>query len=164
MNRVAKEEMTVNLISVSKNDSLLTAYKKMQNNRIRHLPVTDADGNMVGILSDRDVSRAMHSHVIKNGYTKSEEITFDEEEQVQDYMSFPVRISGKNRALKDVAKEMVKEKVSALLVLDDDDSVLGIITTEDLLRVLIEVLDGPEPERVWNLDRLFKAPFKEAYA
>lgn len=154
----------MNLISIEKKDSLLSAYKKMQINRIRHLPVTDEDGNVVGILSDRDVSRAMHSHVLKKGPTKSEEITFDEEARVQDYMSFPVKISSKNRALKEVAKEMVKEKISALLVLDDNESVLGIITTEDLLRVLIEILDGPEPVRAWNLESLLKAPFNQVFA
>ena len=160
-----KEGMSTDLVSVQGREKLIAAYDKMRRNRIRHLAVIDGDGIVVGILSDRDVNRAMHSHVVNSGsQMKTEEVSFEPEATVQDYMSWPVKTFDKDRLIKDVAKEMIREKISAFLVTDGRNEISGIITTEDLLRVLIEVLEGPEPVRAWNLDKLLKLPFTQVYA
>jgi acetoin utilization protein AcuB len=160
-----KEGMSNGVISVEEGENLLAAYKKMHANRIRHLPVVNHEGNIVGILSDRDINRAMQSHIVKSKNKKtSEDIDFDPKACVEDYMSWPVKTFNKDRLLKDVAKEMIREKISALLVTDQMNDIVGIITTEDLLRVLIEFLEGPEPVHAWNLESILKAPFQQVFA
>lgn len=165
MKLMVKEGMSTDVITVENSESLLNAYQLMQRRRIRHLPVVNADGVVVGILSDRDINRAMHSQIDKsNAFVKSEEVVFDPKARVEDYMSWPVKAFDKDRSLKEVAKEMIHEKISAVLVTDRENDIAGIITTEDLLRVLIELLEGPEPARAWNLDNLLQMPFRTAFA
>lgn len=164
MKVTVKEGMTSELVTIGEGEELLSAYKKMQLYRIRHLPVVDGADNVVGILSDRDVNRAMQSQVMKSTQVHTDSISFDPKATVRDYMSWPVKTFDKDRSLKTVAKEMIKEKISAFLVTDLDHAIIGIITTEDLLRVLLELLDGPEPARAWNLENLLKMPFTQAYA
>lgn len=165
MKVTVKEGMSTDIVSVECWEKLVAAYKKMRSYRIRHLPVTDSAGNVVGILSDRDINRAMQSHVVKSeSKLRTEDISFEPEATVQDYMSWPVKTFDKDRQIKDVAKEMIREKISAFLVTDRRNEIMGIITTEDLLRVLIELLEGPEPARAWNLESLLKMPFTQAYA
>mgnify|MGYP003348804238 CR=1 FL=1 len=53
--------MTRSLLTVRWNLSLEDAWKMMKERSIRHLPVLDAEGGLIGILSDRDVKRAMRS-------------------------------------------------------------------------------------------------------
>jgi CBS domain-containing protein len=49
--------MSKKLFSCGPEDSLATAEKIMRSNRIRRLPVVDADGHLVGILSLDDIAR-----------------------------------------------------------------------------------------------------------
>jgi len=156
MKETIKDSMSFGVVSIDRDDEMSTAYNKMHENRIRHLPVTDSSGNIVGILSDRDVNRAM--------LCNSTDAQFELGAKVRNYMSWPVKTYDKNRKLKDVAKEMIKDKISCLLVSDAQNNIVGIITTDDLLRVLIELLDEPRPVRAWNLEDLIKTSFKQVMA
>jgi acetoin utilization protein AcuB len=49
------------LITVSPQTTLPDALKLLAQHRVRHLPVVDPDGNLVGIVSDRDLKQAMAS-------------------------------------------------------------------------------------------------------
>ncbi|MDL2267483.1 CBS domain-containing protein, partial [Desulfovibrio sp. OttesenSCG-928-G15] len=50
--------MSINPITLRPNDSLKTAKEMMHNERIRHLPVITSKGEMVGILSQRNLLQA----------------------------------------------------------------------------------------------------------
>jgi CBS domain-containing protein len=49
------------VVSVRENDTLETAEALMQSHRIRRLPVLDADGKPIGILSMNDIARHAHT-------------------------------------------------------------------------------------------------------
>jgi CBS domain-containing protein len=49
------------LISVRETDSVDAAQKLMQENRVRRLPVVDAQGRLVGVLSMNDIARRAHT-------------------------------------------------------------------------------------------------------
>jgi CBS domain-containing protein len=53
-----KEIMSSPIISVTKNTSILDAMRKMREKRISRLLITD-EGKMVGIVSERDIIRAV---------------------------------------------------------------------------------------------------------
>ena len=52
--------MNPKVITVDVNDSMLDATKLLKEHQVRHLPVL-RDGNLVGILTDRDLKRASPS-------------------------------------------------------------------------------------------------------
>jgi CBS domain-containing protein len=124
-----------NLITVNQNDSLLKAYKKMQEMKIRHLPVVDDEGTIVGILSDRDLSRA----TLRQGNVES----LDAGAQVKEWMSWPVEVASSESSLQAVAQRMMDQKISSLLIEGRQGQVVGIITTEDMLRALVNLLNTP---------------------
>ena len=53
--------MSTPVISIGPKDSMQDAISLMKEKRIRQLPVLDAKGKLVGIVSDRDLKRASAS-------------------------------------------------------------------------------------------------------
>jgi acetoin utilization protein AcuB len=109
------------------------AVSLMEKHQFRHLPVTDDSSLIIGILSDRDVVRARNP--IKPG--------FDKTAQVSEYMSWPVITINQNLFIREAAQRMIDEKVSALLVTNDSKEIVGIVTSEDMLKELVKILSEP---------------------
>jgi CBS domain-containing membrane protein len=128
--------MTKDLIVVNWTDPLTTAYELMREKNIRHLPVLDDEGDVVGLISERDFMRALRVEQpdFASGYVPT--VEFDPNHVVRDFMSWPVRAVPSNASIATAARLMVENKISALIV-TEAETVLGIVTTEDLLRVLI---------------------------
>ncbi len=124
--------MTKNLIGLMPGSSMLEAFRIMHTKDIRHLPVFDTEKKLVGILSDRDVIKAMASEGIQPS-----------QEAVSKYMTSPVKVVDLNSPLTEVLSLMVENKISAVMVNDKNDFV-GILTTEDLMKSFIGLLSQNE--------------------
>jgi acetoin utilization protein AcuB len=146
------ENMSQNLVTINWSERMEDAYRKMQVRKVRHLPVMDDQGGTVGMLSDRDVQRAMISTIDKKeGRLFSDEnIEFDKDCLVRDYMSWPVKSVDQSADLRLVAEQMINDKVSSFLV-TDSQKVVGIVTVEDLLKVLVELLGDSGTPIKWTL-------------
>ncbi|MGZ3691620.1 MAG: CBS domain-containing protein [Pseudobdellovibrio sp.] len=118
--------MTGKLISIIEDRDIITAESLMKTYKIRHLPVVNSENELSGILSIRDVIKAK-----------------DKTSQVKTVMTTPVRTVKKNANIKTVIELMLKYKISAVLVADNED-VAGIVTTDDLLKLLHQVLEDGE--------------------
>jgi acetoin utilization protein AcuB len=132
-NSVVKESMTKGLITIAQDAPMEQAANLMEQNRIRHLLVRDSLGEVIGILSDRDVNRAFNPEVGD----------FPPGAVPADYMAWPVVTVDQSLPLVDVAQGMVDEKVSAFVVVNSDKSIVGIITSEDLLKYLVKIISTP---------------------
>jgi CBS domain-containing protein len=126
--RTIKELMNTNLIGVYSSESLVSAYKKMHTHEIRHLPVFDGDQKIIGILSDRDILRAI---VLNENKMES---------KISDFMTWPILKVNERESLVVVINKIQSEKVSGLIVENDFGVPVGIITTEDLILCLQDVL------------------------
>jgi len=125
--------MTPTPISVSPNTPVDEARTLMQQHRIRHLPVLD-HGNLVGIVSDRDIRLALPSpatslSVYEIGYlltrlTVAEIMTRD-----------PLTITPE-RPITEAIKRMLAHKVGALPVVAAGQLV-GIVTRTNLLQAFL---------------------------
>lgn len=137
MVRTINSYMTRNLAVTYWTEPLKDAYELMRQKNVRHLPVIDDDDNIVGLISDRDFMRALQVEQpdLASGHMPKAE--FDPASVVRDFMSWPVEAVDSNTKVSDAARLMIKKKISALLVTKNDD-VVGIVTTEDLLRLLVE--------------------------
>lgn len=132
--------MSKKLITVKMGDSLRKAYQMMQECRIRHLPVTDETGAIIGILSDRDVQRAMKP--CKNELDGNDpQIEFDPKFTAADFMSWPIRSVPTHTSILELVVRMLDEKVSAFVVMDEHHYPKGIVTTDDLLKFLLKSLE-----------------------
>ena len=131
-----------NLIVVNWMERLENAYTRMNAIGVRHLPVVDDRGIIVGIVSDKDFYRAMQIDQPSFVSGKVAQPSFDPTSMVRDFMSWPVEAIDEDGSVAEAAKKMVDLKISALLV-SRDSEVLGIVTSEDLLRILASEAEKP---------------------
>ena len=102
--------------------------------RIRHLPVTDRDGTLLGVLTHRDLLRAF-AELYRSGRRDDAQ----EEIRVKDIMTSDVTTVGPNDSLL-TAADMIWENKFGCLPVVEDDRVVGIITESDFVRATIEQL------------------------
>ena len=152
-----RTEMTKNLVTVESSRNLEDAYNLMFSNKIRHLPVVDKEGTIVGLISDRDIQRAMHSEVGDKYGFKTEQIEFKEDVKVIDYMVWPVRSFDVQTDIKMVIRKMLDTKVSSFLIKENDE-VVGIVTTDDFLHLLHELLDEEGEQKQYVLGDVIDLP------
>ena len=117
-------------------DTMGLAYDLMTANSSRHLPVVDDSGSIVGMISDRDAQKAMIFDQADWLSAKTPKPEFDPNALARDYMSWPVVTIEETSSIKEAARIMLDNKISALVVLKDDIAV-GIMTTDDLLKAII---------------------------
>jgi len=121
--------MSEPIITVNVDTPMKDALKLMQDRKIRHLPVLRSDGELSGILSDRDVKRAMDPDFPN----------FSPNAVAGDFMNWPVIRVDQATPLAKSVKLMIDQKISAIVVTKGGKPA-GIITSEDMLRVLYEIL------------------------
>jgi acetoin utilization protein AcuB len=143
-------------ITIHFNDTMRSAWALMQEQGFRHLPVVDESHKVTGILSDRDVQRAMS--VIRTG-PLSQEVELDPTLLVKDFMSWPVYAVSETTSIEKVVEQMLDRKVSAFLVEDLYRHVKGIITTDDILKLFLD--EGIKGKALKSITQYFVGP--EAY-
>ncbi len=97
-------------------------------NKIRHLPVKDESGKIVGVISQRELSA--HSA--------------NDDQTVESIMNTSVECVNENVALKAVINKMLQQKISCVLVTNESAKPIGIVTTDDLLAFLANLLTDNE--------------------
>lgn len=126
----AREIMTADPVCAPEDAPLFDAVADMAEGGVRHLPVVDAEGRLVGMLSDRDVRAAVGD--------PREELTRGtrweiEGRTVRDVMrQDPVRVE-LDSTVSEIASALVDERVGAVPVVDEDDHPVGIVSYVDLL-------------------------------
>lgn len=117
-----RDVMTPNPVAVGPSASVAEAAALMVRRRIRHLPVVDPDGLLVGLISERDVRRAMGDPASV---------------QVSAVMVRQPHTIGSDASLRDATTVLVEKKFGALPVVDGDQLV-GIITPIDVMRAWLK--------------------------
>lgn len=126
--------MSQRLVTARADDSLQSAVTKLAEAQVRHLPVVDDDYRLVGLLSDRDV-RAVLVNRRKDspGQSSTPLPAALAEAKVSAYMSSKPICVGPEMSVTDVAAIFVDERVGAVPVVRDDDTVVGIISYVDVI-------------------------------
>ena len=130
-----KDVMQTKLTTIPPAAPLAEAVALMAARHIRHLPVLER-GWLVGIVSDRDLKSAIapDGGDAATGLARS----------VSSVMTRDVVTIGPDFPVEDAARLMVREKISALPVIETDQ-VLGIVTETDILRLFVKALGASEP-------------------
>ncbi len=158
---IARKIMTAKLLTIREDESLMAAWRLMRDRRIRHLPVTAKSGGIVGILTDRDLQRAIHTEFDQAGAVRFTVEKFAVGESVADYMSNPPRYVTADTPIVTVATQMLEQKISCLLITEHEE-VVGIVTTDDLLWELIRMLGTTkEPTFQKLLAPIYTSPIGE---
>jgi acetoin utilization protein AcuB len=128
--------MTQKLITAAPDMSVKDAFLIMRRHRVRHLPVVDGS-ELVGIISDRDLRRPRWADSVDD-WTSYYQI--DDQIHVSDVMTAtPEILRTYDRILKAVTI-FREQRYGALPVLDKSGDLVGILSAQDLLLALEELL------------------------
>lgn len=136
------ERMTRNPVTINEEASIDEGLHLMRERKVRRLPVLDASGRMVGIVSDKDLLHAAPSpatslSVYELHYLLSK-LT------IKRVMSSPVITVSQGTPVEEAARIMADNKIGGLPVMENDQLV-GIITETDIFKVLLELLGARTP-------------------
>ena len=132
---LANEPMTRKVVVVPPELSLAKAWDVMRRERFRHLPVVSR-GLLVGILSDRDVllrARDEGGRVVVPDTPVAEAAT-----------PWPY-VCGPKTDVCDLVRMMTEKKIDAVPVLDEADRLVGLVTSTDLLMLLLPLEQAKLP-------------------
>lgn len=131
--RTVAEVMTRDVVTLHRNDKLIHANDVMSLGRIRHLPIVDDDGRVVGLVSQRDL---FHNALLKAlGYGAHAATRLHDRCLVQEAMTSPVLTCHADTPLAEAAQTMLDAKVGCLVVTDGDERLAGILTESDFVRL-----------------------------
>ncbi|MGE0396444.1 MAG: HPP family protein [Kofleriaceae bacterium] len=110
--------MSTAVVTTRATDPVTGAHAEMQVGLIRHLPVVDERGRLVGILSDRDVLRCIAGH---------------KPHRVGDIMTRDVVAVRPDTPAHTAAGIMINQAISSVLVTEDDGTLVGVVTVTDFV-------------------------------
>lgn len=132
-----KDRMTKDPYTIQVNASISALMALMREKGLKKIPVLDGE-RVVGIVTDRDVERVSPSKattlsVFEINYLLSKST-------VRDAMTKDVLTVLPDAHIEDAAVLMRDERISALLVVDENKKLVGIVTESDLFDALIDML------------------------
>lgn len=134
------DAMTGRVYTVEPDDPLSLVWEVMRERGVRHVPVLDAEGDLVGLVTHRDLLRA--SLVEQNDLPRVIEGALLERTRVADVMIQNVETVSPEDELSDAARLMLEQKFGCLPVVEGRRPV-GILTESDFVRW---VAGDPEAE------------------
>ena len=121
--------MTGKVVTLSPHHSFSEAANLMNDRYFRHCVVVDAHGQIVGIISDRDILRAL----ARNPNARSKSL-----DQIMTHNPVTVR---RHTPIADAVSKLLSKRINCLPVVDEDGSVCGIVTSTDLIKSYQRLLE-----------------------
>jgi acetoin utilization protein AcuB len=131
------ERMTRNLITILETSNVADGLQIMRECRVRRLPVLNADGQLVGIVSDKDLLHAAPSPATSLSVYELHYLLA--KLTIKPVMSSPVVTVTSDTPIEGAARIMADSKIGGLPVVDGG-RLVGIITVTDIFKVLLELL------------------------
>jgi acetoin utilization protein AcuB len=120
-------------ITIDRGEPISHARRLMQTHNIRHLPVIHA-GKLVGIVSQRDLQRFDSIADLDPRLVP-----------VGEAMTKPPYAVHADAPLREVADQMASRHCGSVVVVDEQQRVLGLLTAGGGLRALSSLIEAPPP-------------------
>ncbi len=131
------EMMEDEVITAEEDDLLSVAEEKMRKHGIRHLPVVDRDGRLVGLFTQRDLLRILPSRLKEDDPIDLEILWRHSMKKV---MSRNVEALSPNDTISKAVALMWDKKYGCVPIVDEDRRVVGILTAIDILQFAVHFL------------------------
>ncbi|MDD2778412.1 MAG: homocysteine biosynthesis protein [Methanocellales archaeon] len=118
---LVKDVMSRKMITIRQGKSVEDAAKLIMRGQSTHLPVTSEDDRLIGIITAWDISKA----VAQGKYDKLDRT-----------MTRRVITATLDEPIDVTARKLEKHNISALPVIDKDSKVIGMITSDDISRLI----------------------------
>ena len=135
-NLIVEDVMSRDVFTLGRNDKLSVADDLMKQKRIRHIPILDRDGELCGIITQRDLFRGILLRSL--GYGSRAEEKMLESLSIKDAMHDDVVTTSPDTPLAEAARLMLTKKVGCLPVVDGD-RLVGLISEADFVKRFADV-------------------------
>ncbi|MBT8120330.1 MAG: CBS domain-containing protein [Gammaproteobacteria bacterium] len=136
-----EEFMTPDPYTLRQSDSINDAWEVMIGKHVRHIPVTDDNNHVVGLVTQRDVLAATDPGAIREAKSASHEVKSDV--TLSEIMIRDVTVIRKDDSLRQAALYLQTHKYGCLPVVVDD-RLVGIITDSDFIDIAINLIEQVE--------------------
>jgi len=126
---IVKDVMNKEVIATKPDVKVKEAVKIMNKLNIGSLVVLNDKNNIIGIMTERDILKSVEKGLDADST------------EVKEVMSRDVKVISSDKDLKDAVDMMTKFKIKKLPVVDDN-VLVGIITTEDIMVVEPKIIDS----------------------
>jgi len=137
-----RDFMTRDPVTLRPDDLLRQAVEIVIVRRIRHIPVVDENGRLVGIVTDRDVQGTLPSPLSAAAPEEYEALL--ETTSLARIMTRDVITVGEDDLAAEAVETLLASRIDGLPVLQND-RLVGIFTVRDALRAYLELLRTPGP-------------------
>lgn len=124
---LVSQYMTPAPVTIGANDDYAAAFDIMDGRDLHHLPVVNAQGDVVGIVTRRDLQLAAR-------------FFHEAPAEIGEVMHAPVVTIAADASLSAAAERMMAERIGCLPVIDDGRHLAGMLTETDLFRALRDLL------------------------
>ncbi|MEM2897567.1 MAG: CBS domain-containing protein, partial [Candidatus Bathyarchaeia archaeon] len=115
-----KEVMTREVITARTTDDITLIAEKLVKFNIDHVPIVSEKNELVGIVTSWDIAKAVAQR----------------KKKLDEVMTTKVITARENESIEIVAKRLSQYNISGMPVVDSEDHVIGIVTTNDLAKLL----------------------------
>lgn len=139
------ELMSREVVTLGDTETCHEAIDRMCRRKVRHLPVLDRDGALVGIVTDRDVRHRLFAPDVYRRIGEVPVSTLLRQAPIRGVMSAPVRFIDAAADVAEAAERMRRDKVGCLPVVDGS-RLVGMLTEIDVLRSIVGAEAPGSPE------------------
>ena len=134
-----KDLMKTEVITLTPGTTLQEARAKMTDLGVHHLPVVDPERHLIGILSHRDLTRALEPALAAQGMRATI--------AAGDVMTTDLVVAHPETPAAMAVEAMIACKIGSVPVVDDTNHLVGMVTETDFLEIAHEALLGIAPTR-----------------
>jgi CBS domain-containing membrane protein len=133
--RLVRDLMTAHVFTLRENDRLIDLEELMSSKHVRHVPVVNRDGELLGLVSHRDLARGILGRVDDLPIGVEEDIL--RRRRVGEIMVTEPETIEPDTSLRDAAEIMLEDKIGCLPV-TEGTHLVGILTEADFVRDFLE--------------------------
>ncbi|MBU5690022.1 MAG: CBS domain-containing protein [Candidatus Aenigmatarchaeota archaeon] len=130
-----KNIMSTNLKVVEVGKNLREVIELLGDFEITGVPVRNGN-KVVGVISDTDIMRVMQERGLLDPKKDTVNLSGLEKIKVEEVMSKPPITIYQNEKITDASDLMIKHKIDRLIVVDENNKTVGIVTREDVVKGL----------------------------
>ncbi|MGX7024790.1 CBS and ACT domain-containing protein [Vagococcus hydrophili] len=139
---LVKDYMSKNLVTIGEETKIFDAIEIMKEKDIHRIPVVKND-HIVGLITEGTIQEAMPSKATSLSVYEANYLL--NKTTVKDVMIQEVETITENCLLEDAIFQMRQHKVNVLPVLNELDSLVGIITNNDIFDAFLNITGYKEP-------------------
>jgi acetoin utilization protein AcuB len=136
---LVRDRMSKHPLTIGMNQTVSETHKYMQEQSVRHLPVVDKAGAMIGLVTEDDLLKAEPSSATSLSVWEIHSLL--NKVTAKDVMTRDVITTTEDTPIEEAAQHLLEHKIGCLPVMRVD-KLVGIITESDIFRTFMELFSA----------------------